>query len=185
MAEISSKSAPSEENPRPRGRPPKHVAHAKRSDELKVTLAGMSALESSMTKSSLDKNPICSIIVPHHRLLAWRQKALSHATPYISQLNENIEDHVIYVSSSCTRLEQRFVKRDGEIYTKASKPGRSRQQVMEKSTTFALFHGELVNFSDLTEEIDILSQEIECWKKELSDAEYDIQTLREEVAMLI
>ncbi len=95
-----------------------------------------------------------------------------------------MEASLICVSSSCIRLEQRFVKRAGEVYTKTCVSGRARQQMLEKSTTFTIYEGELVDCLQLAEEVESLSHEVECWKQELTEAEEDIQALREEVAQL-
>ena len=98
---------------------------------------------------------------------------------------------MICVSPSCTRLEQRFVKRAGEVHTKTSVSGRARQQMIEKSTTFTIYEGEVVDclqlaeeVETLAEEVETLSHEVECWKQELTEGEEDIQALREEIAQL-
>ena len=151
-----------QEKPRRRGRPPKHAtsSHEPRDHELKVAVEGVSAVKGSMTSRSRGMNPTCCIVVPHRLLLAWRQQVLSSQASYISLLNESITNHMICVSASCVRLEQRFVKRAGEIFTKTSAAGRVRQQILEKSTTFTLFEGDLVDCLQLSEEIDNLSDEI-------------------------
>ena len=172
------------EKPRSRGRPPKHTTPHETGDELKVTVEGLSALKCTSTSKSLDLNPTCCIVVPHRLLLAWRKQVLSNEASYISMLNESIVDHIICVSSSCTRLEQQFIKRAGEVYSKTRVSGRARQQMIEKSTTFIIYEGELVDCLQLTEEVENLSHKVECWRQELSEAEEDVQALREEVAQL-
>ena len=169
------------EKPRSRGRPPKHgTLHETRDSELKVTVEGVSALK----HTALDLSPICCIVVPHRLLLAWRKQVLSNEASCISVLNDSIVDHMICVSSSCTRLEQRFVKQAGEVFTKTSVSGRARQQMLEKSTTFTIYEGELLDCLQLSEEVDNLSHEVDCWMQELADANEDIQALREEVSQL-
>ena len=184
MADGKGMEVASTEKPRSRGRPTKHATPHETRDELKVTVEGLSALKCALTNRSLDLNPTCCIVVPHRLLLAWRKQVLSNEASYISMLNKSIVNHMICVSSSCTRLEQRFVKRAGEVYSKTCVSGRARQQMIEKSTTFTIYEGELVDCLQLTEEVENLSHEVECWKQELTEAELDVQALREEVAQL-
>ena len=56
--------------------------------------------------------------------------------------------------------------------------------MIEKSTTFIIYEGELLDHLQLTEEVKNLSHEIECWRQELPEAEGDVQVLHKEVAQL-
>ena len=78
----------------------------------------------------------------------------------MSMLNESIVNHMICVSS-CTRLEQQFVKRAGEVYAKTGVSRRARQQMIEKSTTFTIYDKELVDCLELTD-VENSSHEVEC-----------------------
>ena len=193
MADESVTESTEIEKPRSRGRPTKHATpHLTEDNELKVIVEGLSTLKRTPTTTSSGLNPTCCVVVPHRLLLTWRKQVLStNEASYISLLNESIVNHMICVSPSCTRLEQRFVKRAGEVHTKTSVSGRARQQMIEKSTTFTIYEGEVVDclqlaeeVETLAEEVETLSHEVECWKQELIEAEEDIQALREEVAQL-
>ena len=99
------------------GRPTKHDSpHESEDNALKVT-------QPLTTSTWLGLHPTCCIVVPH----------------------ENINDHITQVSS-CTRLEQRFVKQAGEVYAKICVSGRARQQMIEKCTTHTICKGEVEDF---------------------------------------
>ena len=136
----------------------------------------------SDTLTGLD--PICSLQIPNRLLVSWCDERACSGESYISQLNKAIPHQAVVVAERTT-LESMLNCRAGGMASKVrATKGRAREKVLGESIHVALCADDIVNPSELLQEVELLSGQVKDITEEMEGKEAEVKALKDEIARL-